>query len=358
MGDRKDYYAILGVNKDATEEEIKKKYRAEALKWHPDRWATGTEEEKKTAEEKFKELSEAYNVLSDPQKRAQYDNPNSGFEFQGDIDPMDIFRHMQNMGGFDFGFGDDGPFGFGRQQRVKKGSNVNATVTMTLKEAYEGGEREIDIERIETCSHCHGEGSDDGSSTKCEHCGGKGMVQEFASTGNNSFSIMSHPCGFCHGTGRIVKNPCHVCGGSGNTVRHEKMKIDIPRGMSDGMTIVVSGAGNPIEGGVNGDMLVHIHIVNDPYFVRPDTLNLIHYESVPFNEAMVGFTKTFKCIDGSEVTVNAPELTPHGKAFVFKGKGMQHPNDARMGDYAVVIEHKLPETLTDKQREILKHFND
>ena len=154
--ERKDYYAILGVSKDASEEEIKKKYRSEAMKWHPDRWATGTAEEKKIAEDKFKDLSEAYEVLSDPQKRAEYDNPNSGFQFQGGIDPMDVFRHMQQaMGGFSFNFGDDDGFmdmgPFGRRNRVKKGSNVNANVTLTLKEAYDGGSREVDVDIVEHC---------------------------------------------------------------------------------------------------------------------------------------------------------------------------------------------------------------
>lgn len=362
MAERKDYYAILGVSKDASEEEIKKKYRTEAMKWHPDRWATGTDEEKKTAEEKFKDLSEAYEVLSDPGKRAEYDNPSSGFEFQGNFDPMDIFRRMQGMGGFDFSFGDDsddgffGPFG-PRKNRVKKGTNVNANVTMTLQEAYYGGEREVEIDRVSDCPHCHGKGSDDGSETTCEHCGGAGQIQEITQNGNG-INIFAHPCGFCHGTGRIIKKPCHICGGSGKSIKHEKTTITLPAGLIDGMTVIVPGAGNPIEGGKNGDMLVTVHIINDPYFVRPDSMNLIHYEEVPFNEALLGFTKTFRCVDGSEVTVNAPELTPHGKAFIFHGKGMPDTNGRGVGDYAVVINHKLPTRLTDKQKEALKKFND
>ena len=361
--ERKDYYAILGVSKDASEEEIKKKYRSEAMKWHPDRWATGTAEEKKIAEDKFKDLSEAYEVLSDPQKRAEYDNPNSGFQFQGGIDPMDVFRHMQQaMGGFSFNFGDDddgfmdmGPFG--RRKRVKKGSNVNANVTLTLKEAYDGGSREVDVDVVEQCDHCHGTGDENGHPTTCEHCHGTGQIQEFTQNGGG-FNIFQHPCGFCHGTGRIINNPCRKCGGSGQIVKHKKVTVELPGGLYDGISLIVPEMGNPIEGGKNGDMRLNVHVVEDPYFTRPDQMNVIHYEEVPFNEALLGFRKTFKCVDGTEVLVNAPELTPHGKAFIFKGKGMPNLNGGGYGDYAVVINHKLPNKLTNKQREMLKHFND
>jgi molecular chaperone DnaJ len=216
---------------------------------------------------------------------------------------------------------------------------------------------DVAVERVERCGHCHGTGSEDGKPTTCPHCGGKGMIQEFNQTGGG-FTMFSHPCGFCHGTGHIITNPCHECHGSGEKVQFVKERVDIPRGLSDGMTIVLQGKGNPVNGGINGDMLINIHVSEDPYFVRPDAVNLIHHEPVPFNEALLGFKKKFRCIDGSEVTVNAPELTPHGKAFIFKGKGMPDHNGGGYGDYAVVIDHVLPKKLTSKQKDILKHFND
>ena len=356
--ERKDYYGILGVSNTASEDEIKSAYRKLSMKWHPDRWVNGTDKEKKAAEDKFKDNADAYEVLSDPQKRSQYDNPNSGFEFSGGMDPMDIFMRMQqSMGGFGDGFFDGFPgFGGGRR-RMRKGSDIHAHVTMTLKEAYDGGKKSVSVERIKECPHCHGTGSDDGKVDVCPHCQGRGVIQEVSRQGN-SMSIMQRPCGYCHGSGKIINKPCHECGGSGVVTRYDTEEIDIPRGLSDGMTILLQGKGNPVEGGINGDMTIDIHVLNDPYFTRPDNVNLIHYETVPFNEALLGFKKKFKCIDGSEVTVNAPELTPHGKAFIFKGKGMPDHNGMGFGDYAVVINHGLPSKLTKKQKELLKNFND
>ena len=351
--ERKDYYAILGVEPDASEEEIKKKYRSEALKWHPDRWANGTPQEKQTAEDKFKELSEAYEVLSDPQKREQYDNPNSGFQFEGGIDPMEVFRHMQSS----FGFGGFPGFNFGFGEQVKRGDDIHGEVTMTLKEAYDGGEKEVEVFKEVTCQHCHGTGSEDGKDTTCPDCHGKGMVGQMIQNGPGQMSFFSHPCGRCHGTGKLITNPCHKCNGSGMERISSKQKVTLPRGLSDGMVVNLRGRGNSIPDGENGDLIVHVRVIDNPYFVRPDAVNLIHYENIPFNEALLGFKKKFLCIDGTEVEVDAPELTPHGKAFYFRGKGMPDPSGGRVGDYAVVINHELPTNLTDKQREILKNFN-
>ena len=357
--ERKDYYAILGVGKDASEDELKKQYRKLSMKWHPDRWVNGTDAEKKEAEEKFKDIAEAYDVLSDPQKRAQYDNPNEGFEFQGGFDPMDVFRRMHENGGFDDDFFGGFPgFGGGFRRRTPRGTDVHADVTMTLKEAFEGGKRTINIHRDEKCSHCNGTGSEDGKVSVCPDCGGKGFVQDMKQFGPGQFSIMQHPCQRCGGSGRLITNPCHVCHGSGIVDKIEQNTITIPQGMSNGMSMRIRGKGNAIEGGENGDLIVDVTVLDDPYFVRMDGVNLIHYEEVPFNEAMLGFKKKFKCIDGGEVTVNAPELTPHGKAFIFNGRGMTDPNMGQRGDYAVVINYKLPKHLTEKQKEILKHFND
>lgn len=353
--ERKDYYAILGVSPDATEDEIKKKYRSEALKWHPDRWATASDEEKKTAEDKFKELSEAYQVLSDPEKRERYDNhqdPNMGGG--PDIDPMEVFREMQRH----FGFGGGGFPGFGFGNNTPRGEDVHAEVELTLKEAYEGGEREIKIFRNSECPHCHGTGDDDGKPTICPDCHGKGMVGQMVQNGPGQMSFFSHPCGRCHGTGRIINNPCHECGGTGIKKDIETRKMNLPRGLGNGMSLTIRGGGQQIPNGEPGNLIIHVIVEEDPYFVRPDMRNVVHYEEVPFTEALLGFKKKFRCVDGSEVELEVPELTPHGKAFYFRGKGMPDPNSGQFGDYAVVINHKLPEKLTEEQRVFLKQLNE
>lgn len=349
--ERKDYYDILGVAKNASEEEIKKKYRSEALKWHPDRWVNGTDEEKKTAENKFKELSEAYEVLSDPQKRAQYDNGGMDFNFEGG-DPMDIFRRMRES----FGGGIFDGFRFGQQRnRPKKGSDIHIDLTVSFEEAFKGIKKEVDLPKETVCEHCHGTGSEDGKTHACQHCGGSGMFQQVRRNGN-SISMFTQPCPYCEGTGKEVSEPCHECGGSGLVYNNEKETIEIPAGVSDGLTIIFNNMGNSIEGGINGDLAVTVHVEPDPYFERIDDTNLIHYEEVPFNEAMLGFKKKFRCVDGSEVTVNAPELTEPNTPFYFRGKGMPNIHTGRRGDYAVVIKYAFPNKFTDKQREMLKNF--
>lgn len=357
MSERKDYYSILGVSKDASEEDIKKAYRKLAMQYHPDRWATGTEQEKKEAESKFKDIGEAYDVLSDPQKRAHYDNGGMDFDFGG-LDPMDIFRRMSGMGG---GFGND-PFAnmFGGGQRVNKGSDIHIEVNLTLEECYKGGKRSVQIQKQKECQYCHGSGSSDGKTHVCKTCHGSGMESEMKQFGRGQFSVTSHPCTKCHGTGVDTSfAPCKHCNGSGLGTEYVIEEIDIPRGVGDGMAFRIDGKGNAAEGnGINGDLIVHVKVLKDSYFERIDTLNLIHYESVPFAEALLGFKKEFKAIDGTKVTVNAKELTKPGEAFIFKGKGMPDiMNGGRtVGDYAVVINYELPKKLTNKQKEMLENF--
>ncbi len=359
----KDYYKILEITDDEKKlnnEEFasvcKKKYHSLALKLHPDRWANSSEKEKKEAEEKFKDVAEAYEVLSDPQKRAQYDSGGMDFDFGG-FDPMDIFRRMSGMGG---GFGND-PFAsvFGGGQRVNKGSDIHVEVTLTLEECYKGGKKSVQVQKQKECSHCNGTGSSDGRTHVCPVCKGSGMESEMKQFGRGQFSVMSHPCSKCHGTGKDTSyTRCKHCNGSGLSYEYVTEQIDIPRGIDNGMAFRGEGKGNAAErNGINGDLIVHVKVAKDNYFERPDTLNLIHYESVPFAEALLGFKKEFKCIDGSKVTVNAHELTKPGEAFIFKGKGMPDVmGSGRIGDYAVVINYELPNKLTNKQKEILKKF--
>ena len=356
MAEQKDYYKILGVSKDASDDDIKKAYRKLAMKYHPDRWANGTEEEKKDAEQKFKEISEANEVLSDPQKRQMYDN--GGFEFNTDgFDPFEMFRNMAEGfgGGFGGGFGDF--FGGGRQ-RVNRGSNVEAHVSMTLEEAYFGGKKEVTVTRQKPCVHCNGTGSANGTTSTCPHCNGTGRTVKHIQLSRTSYQTIETTCQHCGGTGKKITAPCPHCNGSGLESVTTTETFDFPRGLSDGMVITVPGMGNePNGGGQNGDLHIIVHIYQDSYYTRPDEINLIHYDDVPFNECLLGFKKEYKAIDGTKVVVNAPELTPHGKAFIFKGKGMPHPNNPNIvGDYAVIINYKLPNKLTNEQKKKLKDF--
>lgn len=365
MSINKDYYGILGISDDEKKlhgEEFnsicKKKYRTLALKYHPDRWANASDEEKKSAEDKFKEIAEAYEVLSDQNKRNQYDN---GFmDFNGGIDPMEMFRRMaQNfggMGGFGSFFDDD----FGHE-RVSKGSNTEASVTLTLEEAYRGVDKEVTVRRRKLCSHCNGTGSDDGKSSTCPHCNGSGFMTKTTQFGPGQFSMTRSVCPNCGGSGKLISKPCKHCNGSGLETETTRETIHIPRGLDDGVVMKVAGLGNMPQdsNGISGDLMLHVNIKGDSYFERYDAMNLVHYEEVPFNEALLGFTKKVKCIDGSNVTLKAPELTKDNQAFVFHGKGMPNMNNNSVfGDYAVVVKYKMPKKLNDKQKEILKNFND
>jgi molecular chaperone DnaJ len=353
MTEKRDYYEVLGVEKNASEDEIKKKYRALAMKYHPDRWANGSDEEKADAEKKFKEIAEAYEVLSDPQKRQMYDN--GGFEFDGSsFDPFEMFR---NMGGMDDFF--SGMFGGRSRNRVNRGSNIKAQLVITLEDAYKGGKHDVAVTREKSCVHCNGTGSADGKSSVCTHCNGTGMMTKMMQKGPGAFQMSQTVCPHCNGSGKNITVPCSKCKGSGFEKETTIETINVPAGIANGMIINIPSMGNAPQGGdgINGDLHVTVMVKPHPYFNRIDEVNLIHCEEVPFNECLLGFKKEFRAIDGSIVTVEATELTPHGKAFIFKGKGMPHPNNPNiLGDYAVIINHKLPNKLTEEQKEKLKNF--
>jgi molecular chaperone DnaJ len=361
MAEKKDYYEILGITEEEKklsqsefEKVLKKKYRSSALKYHPDRWANGSDEEKKDAEQKFKEVAEANEVLSDPQKRQMYDN--GGFNFNGEgFDPFEMFRNMSSgFGGFDDMFN---MFG-NRRQRVNKGSNIQTQITITLEEAFKGGHHKVNITRQKPCVHCNGTGSADGKPSVCPHCNGSGMISKMQQMGPGSYQMIQSVCPHCKGSGKNIVTPCSKCKGTGIETETVIETINVPSGISDGMIINIPSMGNaPQGGGVNGDLHVIVRVKSDPYFIRPDEINLIHYDEVPFNECLLGFKKVYKTIDGGTVIVEAPELTPHGESFIFKGKGMPHPNNPNIvGDYAVVINHKLPNKLTEEQKKKLKDF--
>ena len=374
---QKDYYSILGLSEadkqlhgKEFEDKLSKEFRKLSLKWHPDRWVNGTDEEKKVAEEKFKEIAEAYSVLSDEEKRNQYDNQGQEFDpFPNGFDPFDFVRqHMGSSftGGFGGPFG--GPFGQGDYNQSnpyapRQGDTLRTNITITLKEAYEGCTKKVKYSKQGTCDHCHGTGFEDGKPHHCPHCNGTGLITRRGMQGGMSFQI-SDTCPYCHGTGRATNdNPtkCHVCGGSGNKVVTVEHDIPVPRGVDNGTIMGYAGLGNDgIRGGAAGNLEVVFNVTPDPYYQRIGQ-NLGHYIDVPFTKALMGFDTDVECIDGSTVKLVVPELTKDGQAFVFQGKGMpsldRFGRNGPEGDMGVIVRYKFPNKLTKKQKELLKKLD-
>lgn len=347
----KNYYEILGVNKNASKEEISKNFKKLSLKWHPDKWVTGTEEEKKAAEEKFKEISEAYSVLSDEQKRQEYDMGGSN-PFGEGFNPFE---------GFNFHFGGNFHQNQPRGPMPIKGEDCRATIEITLEESFNGCEKEISYTKKKTCSHCNGTGSEDKKTTVCPHCNGTGTVTTSQHRGNMFFQQTS-TCPLCNGLGYINTKPCKKCGGSGFEDETITEKIAIPKGIQDGMTITYHGKGSPGKnGGANGNLLININIKNTGSFVRIED-NLVYYDNVPISSALLGYEKTIECLDGTHIKVKVPELTKDNASFVYKGKGMPKLDafgrNIGYGDLAFVVQYVYPKKLTKKHKELLKEWEE
>lgn len=349
----KNFYDILGIteeeknlSQDEFEKVLKKNYRELSKRWHPDRYATKSEEERQEAEEKFKEITEAYNTLSDSTKRQQYDFQSSGGGMGGfdDIDPFSFFRNMHG--------------GFGQQQRVVKGQNVQAEVRITLEEVFNGGEKEVEYDVLKTCRHCNGTGSANGKVETCSACNGSGMITDVQRRGNMQ-TITQRPCPHCHGTGKKITNPCPKCGGDGTEVVREKEKVTIPKGVNSGQYYVIQGKGcepNSSKGvqTINGDLIVIFTVINGNDFTREGD-NLIYNLKVGVYDALLGCDKKIKTIDGNEITINIPECTNHGHIFTIKSKGLPNMNNPQyIGDMKVIINLVMPKSLSNKDREHLK----
>ena len=342
----KNYYDILGVKKDASEEDIKKAYRSLAVKWHPDRWANGTDEEKKTAEEKIKDINEAYSVLSDKEKRQNYDMFGASDGNHG-------------MGG-GFGFDDFDPFSAfsgRRRQRVNKGPDAEAEVTITLSEAFNGVSKTIEVIKKAKCSKCNGTGSEDGTDTVCPHCKGTGMITHTNRQGN-MFSQISRPCPYCQGTGRIIKNPCSKCGGTGLEDIKQKVKIDIPAGAFEGATMVLAGGGSaPIDGdGIKGNLNIVIHVMPEPSYKREGN-DIVFELELNLLEAWCGCKKEVRNIDGKKYSITIDKLTKNGTIYRFSKKGFPDVQyDGNVGDFIVRVKYKMPEKISQEQKKLLEKF--
>lgn len=368
MAEKRDYYEVLGVAKNATADELKKAYRKLAIKYHPDRQQGKSDAEKKEAEDKFKEAAEAYDVLSNPDKRARYDqfgfaadNMGGGYSGAG-MSTDDILSHLNDIFGDLGGFGGFGGFsGFGGRsrggQRVNHGTNLQVRVRVTLEEIAHGVEKKIKIPRMEACEHCHGTGAKDGTAmSTCPTCHGSGVEIRVQRTimGQMQSQTTCHTCG---GRGKVIKERCPYCGGQGLVRKEEIVSINIPAGVSDGMTLKVSGRGNDaMGGGVPGDLFVVIQEERDSRFQR-DGDDLIYNLMLDFPTAALGGKVDVPTIDGGARVSIQPGTQP-GKVLRLRGKGLPSPNHYGTGDLLINVMVYVPETLTSDERKSIEAFRD
>lgn len=362
---KKDYYSILGVDKNASDEEIKKTYKKLALQYHPDRQINKSEDEKKAAEEKFKEINEAYSILSDKNKRQQYDTFGTVDGNMGDMSGADamaeFMKHFQNMGGF----GDFGDFfGGGRysnQQRIIKGSDIQVNVHLTLAEVYNGGTKEIKYSRNVRCASCGGTGSSDGQSSVCPQCNGTGYIIR---TTQNGFAIMQEAtqCTVCHGTGKVIKSPCTVCGGQGLVRKEEKITISIPPGASNNTYTTIEGKGNePVNDSnlpsINGDLRIVFKIKNDNKFTVNETnrYDIDYHVDVPVIDCITGCDLKIKHLDGKSYTVKVKQGVTNGYVIRVRNKGLADSYGQR-GFLNVIINQKMPNKLSEKEIKLLNEL--
>ena len=357
MADKRDYYEVLGVEKGASADEIKKAYRKSAMKYHPDR-NPGDKE----AEEKFKELGEAYEVLSDDEKRSRYDQ----FGFAG-VDPNyggaggGFGGFGGGFGGFDFGdiFGDI--FGGGRRQSAqnmpRRGENIGARLELTFEEAAFGVEKEVSARRIENCAECNGTGSADGQTETCSQCRGSGQVQTIQNIMGMRMQSTT-TCPKCSGQGKIVKNPCSTCRGKGKVYRNHKAKVNVPAGINDGQTVRLRGEGCVgSNGGPNGDMMVDVTIKRHPIFVR-EGVDVYCEVPISFTQAALGAEVEVPTLDG-KVKFDIPEGTQTGKIFSMSGRGIPYINNPRRrGEHRFTVVVETPTKLSKEQKELLRKLDE
>ena len=355
MAEKRDYYEVLGVSKSATPEELKKAYRKLALQYHPDR-NPGNKE----AEEKFKEAAEAYEVLSNPEKRQRYDQFGfagmggaGGFSGQG-MSMDDIFSQFGDLFA-DFGLGSFFSGGFGGGSRSggsvrERGGNIRVKVKLNLQEIEKGVKKKIKVNKYVPCEHCHGSGSQDGSTETCPTCHGHGQVVQ-----GNSFFRQVYTCPTCGGEGTVIKNKCTHCGGEGLMKGDEVIEIDIPAGVGEGMQLTVRGKGNAgPHNGINGDLLVLIEEEPHPDFER-DENNLIYNLFITIPEAILGTQAEVPTIDG-KVRVKIAAGTQSGKVLRLRGKGLPVLNGFGSGDMLVNVNVWIPKRVNKEEEKMLEQL--
>lgn len=362
---KRDYYEVLGVDKNASEDEIKKAYRKIAIKYHPDR-----NPDNKEAEEKFKEAAEAYDVLHDPQKRQQYDQ--FGFDGPagmgggfggfggGGFSMDDIFSMFGDVFGGHSGFGGFGGFGGGGGRAQHRGSDLRLKVRLSLQEVATGVTKKFKVRKDITCNHCHGSGAENGSQAEtCPKCHGSGVVVKTVRTMIGMMQTQTE-CPECHGEGTVIKNKCHQCGGTGIVKDEEVVEIKIPAGVADGMVVNVPGKGNAgMHNGVNGNIQVFIEEEPNDTFVR-DGQDVIFNLLLDFPTAALGGDVEVPTIDGSKVKIKIEPGTQPGKTLRLRGKGLPAVPGygSGSGDLVVNISVYVPKELNRHEKEILEQLRE
>lgn len=341
-----DYYEILGVSKSASKGDIKKAFHKMAHQYHPDK--NGGDDKK------FKEVNEAYQTLSDEKKRAQYDQfgsegPQMGGGGYGGFDPSGFDF---SGGGFDMGdiFGDI--FGGGRQQRVRRGADLQTSISLTFKESIFGVEKEIRVTKPSTCTTCKGDGAEPGTKLEtCDNCDGKGSVRTVQRTILGSIAT-NQTCSKCHGKGKIPKTPCKKCRGDGVVTEARTIKVNVPSGINNGETLRLTGMGEAISGGQPGDLYVHISVTSHKTIARQGG-DLVSNHSIKLTDALLGAEHSIETLDG-EMKFTIPQGTKVGDTITLKNHGV--PHGSRRGNFVIRLVINLPEKLSKKSKELIEEL--
>lgn len=372
MDNKRDYYEVLGVNKTATPDEIKKAYRKLAIKYHPDKNPGD-----KVAEEKFKEAAEAYGVLSDADKRSKYDQfghsmgpqgfpggggGQGGFYSSGGMSMEDIFAQFGDIfggGSFSGGFGGGGFGGFGRatggrtRRRTRRGTDLRVTVKMTLQDVAKGVSKTLKYPAFEECEHCHGTGARDGVAfATCQQCHGTGTITEIQQTIMGAMQSQAE-CPTCNGTGKVITEKCQYCRGEGVEKRDQTISFEIPAGVTDGMNLTVKGKGNyPRGGGVKGDLIVRIEEIKDPELIR-DGNDVIYNLMLDLPTACLGGPVEVPTVNG-RARLTIPAGTQPGKVLRLRGKGLPIYGESGTGDELINVMVYIPENLSPAEKSAIE----
>jgi molecular chaperone DnaJ len=359
MAQKRDYYEVLGVNKNATDEELKKAYRKLAKQYHPDANPNNKEE----AEAKFKEVNEAYETLSDKQKRQMYDTygfngPNMGgnsggyYSYGSGFDGFSDFGDLGDIFSSFFGGGNRASSSRSRNS-VSKGADLKISVDITFEESYLGVEKEITINRNEKCSKCNGTGAAQGTKPeKCSTCNGTGTIRQMSSTLFGQMATQ-RTCNVCGGTGTIIKNPCPDCRGKGTIKKATRLKVKIPEGIDDGQTIVLKNEGEPGKnGGPNGDLYIVVRVRKHNIYSRRAE-HVLCEVPITFTTATLGGEIEIPMVDGSKEKYKIPEGTQTNTRFTIKNKGFKSVSGNWRGDFVFTVIVQVPKRLTSEQRNLL-----